>query len=521
MRVPGRRSRRAAGTALALAALAILLASPGAGPALAAKTDARIAMGAPATLDPATQSDIDSARVTAQVFESLTTFDAGLVLRPALASSWDLSTDGRRVVFHLRPGLAFSDGSPITGADVVRSWRRLIDPAHPAPLVTLMLDVRGVLPFLRGELTDPDQVGIHADGGDVVVDLDRPGADFPSIVASATFAVVPPLDCASPVLGQCGVSSGGYVLKSASDTELTLAANDQYWAARPALTTIHLVTDLGGRSPVEVFEDGDLDYTPIAPNDSTWIQFDARLGRSLRQVPSLAVTYLGFDTSRPPFDDVRVRRAFAEGVDWRRIARLGSESDLAATSMVPPGIPGRDEQSWVPPYSPAEARQLLAQAGYPGGVGFPTVVLGGGAFDQAIEADLERELGVSIRREHDDDYFAHLATNPPGLWALSWIADYPGQNDFLGVLLGTGSPSNYGRWSSPAFDTAITSAQSTRDPAQASRAFGQALAVLVSEVPTIPLAYAGPGWALSRNGLLGAGVNALGIPRFAGLAWAP
>ena len=478
-------------------------------------------MAEPATLDPAKQGDIDSARATAQIFESLTAFDESLVLRPALASSWDLSADGRRVVFHLRPGLAFSDGTPITAADVVRSWRRLIDPAHPAPLVTLLLDVQGVLPFLGGQLIDPDQVGIHADGSDVVVDLDRPGADFPVIVASPTFAVVPPFDCATPVLGQCGVASGGYVVKSVSDEELTLKANPRYWAGPPAISTLHLLIDLGGRSPVEIFEDGKVDWTPIAPNDATWVQYDTKLGPALREIPSLSVAYVGFDTARPPFDDVRVRRAVAMAVGWQRIAGLSNYGDLPAISMVPPGIPGRSDQPSAPAYDPASARQLLAEAGYPGGAGFPTVVLGGGAFDEAIEADLERELGVTVRREHHKDYYKRLAIDPPALWVLSWIADYPGQNDFLGVVLGTGSPSNYGRWSSTEFDAAITAAQSTRDPAEASRAFDQALAVLVAEVPTVPLAYSGPGWALSRRGLLGAGVNALGIPRFAGLAWAP
>jgi oligopeptide transport system substrate-binding protein len=519
MRLPGRRSRRAAGL-LAILAVATLLV-PGVGPARAARTDARIGTAEPTTLDPAAQSDIDSAVVAAQLFETLTTFDVNLVLRPALASSWDVSTDGRQVVFHLRPSLAFSDGSALTAEDVVRSWLRLIDPARPSPLVSLVLDVKGVLGFLRGQITNPDEVGIHADGSDVVIDLDRPGADFPSIVASPTFGVVPRFDCASPVLGQCGVSSGGYTVAAASDEELTLAANTQYWAGTPAIGTLHLVMDYGGRSPVEVFEDGDVDYTGIASNDATWITFDSSLGPSLRQTASLSLTYLGFDTTRRPFNDARVRRAVAMAVDWQRNATLSTYADVPADSMVPPAIPGRTAQASVPAHDPEAARALLAEAGYPGGTGFPSVVLGGGAFDEAIAADLKRELGITVRREHWDDYFARLSAGPSELWTLSWIADYPGENDFLGVLLETGSPSNYGHWTNAAFDDAIDAAQSTRDPAEASRAFDRALEILAEEVPTIPLAYAGPSWALSRHGLLGAGVNALGIPRYAGLAWAP
>jgi oligopeptide transport system substrate-binding protein len=526
MRVPGRRSRRAAGIAIAFVAVATLLGTYTIGPARAARTDVRIGAAAPASLDPAGQSDIESAALAAQLFETLTTFDSRLVLRPALAAGWDVSSDGRQVVFHLRPNLEFSDGSPLTADDVVRSWLRIVDPAHPSPLVTLMLDVKGVREHLSGApgTADPGTVGIHARGSDVVVDLDRPGADFPSIVASPTFAVVPPFTCSTPnlVLGQCGVGSGGYSLNAVTDSELTLVANPHYWAGTPAMATIHVRTDIGGRSPVDAFSAGDVDYASIAPNDASWIRFDATLGPSLREVPSLSLTYLGFDTSRPPFNDAKVRQAIAGAVDWTRVVQLGAiAGDVPADSMVPPGIPGRDSQRWLPPHDPDAARALLTQAGFPGGNGFPEVVLAGGAFAQGIAADLKRELGITVRLELYDDYFGRLASDPPAMWTLDWIADYPGENDFLGVLLGTGSPSNYGRWSSTAFDDAITSAQTARDPGAASGAFATALGVVASDVPTIPISYPGSAWALSRDGLLGAGQNGLGIPRYAGLAWAP
>ena len=322
------------------------------------------------------------------------------------------------------------------------------------------------------------------------------------------------------------MSSGGYVLGAATGTELTLTANPHYWAGTPAIATVHLVSDLAGRSPVEVFEGGDLDYTPIASNDASWIRFDSTLGPQLRAVSSLSLTYLGFDTSRPPFDDVRVRQAIGKAVDWTRIAQLatsgGTGADVPATSMVPPGIPGRDDRSWLPSHDPAAARALLADAGFPAGVGFPEVTLGqAGSIGSGIAADLKRELGITVRLEAYDDYFTRLASDPPAIWALSWIADYPGANDFLGVLLGSGESGNYGHWTSTAFDEALNEALATRDPAAATAAFDRALGVVQADVPVVPLVYPGQGWALSRGGLLGAGVNGLGIPRYAGLAWAP
>jgi ABC-type oligopeptide transport system substrate-binding subunit len=118
-----------------------------------------------------------------------------------------------------------------------------------------------------------------------------------------------------------------------------------------------------------------------------------------------------------------------------------------------------------------------------------------------------------------DGYFDRLEVEPPQMWFLSWVADYPGRNDFLGVLLGTGAANNYGRWSSPGFDAAIADAGAAPDAAAASAAFDRAEDVVQRDAPVIPVSY-GTGWALSRTGLLGAAQNGMGIIRMAGLAWA-
>lgn len=491
--------------------------------AAADATTVRILLGEPETLDPAAQGDIGSAAYAAQLFESLTAFDADLVLRPALASSWDLSDDGRRVVFHLRDGLTFSDGSPITATDVVESWLRIIDPATPSPLSSLMLDVRGAEDFLAGRTTDPSTVGLTAEGRDVIVDLVRPGGDFPAIVSSPTFGIVPPAVWRDgrAIEPEGFVGSGAYVLARVDPGAITFEANERYWAGLPAIRTVVAVTDIGGRSPVEAFEVGDIDHTGITASDAAWIAYDEALGPQLRTVPSLSLSYMGFTTDRPPFDDVRVRRAFGHAVDWRRIAVLGTGgSSQPATSMVPPGIPGRSDADWRPIHDPVLARSLLAEAGYPGGRGFPAVTYAVAAgFAPAVAAEIERELGITVALETIDGHFDRLHDDPPAIWSLGWVADYPGQNDFLGVLLQTGSSNDYGRWSSPEFDAAISAALASRDPLAVAAGFETALEIIRRDVPVVPLAY-GSGWALSRDGLLGAGQNGLGILRFAGLAWA-
>jgi oligopeptide transport system substrate-binding protein len=509
---------------LVAATVACAPSSPG-----ASSRTVRILAGAPISLDPAVQGDAGSAAISAQLFESLTTFDSELRLQPALAESWKFDAGNRRVTFQLRAGLTFSDGNPLRPSDVVRSWIRVIDPRSPSPLASLALDIVGADAYLRGRSTDPATLGLHADDATntLTVDLARPASDFPNIVSGPTFAVVPPglgNDAAALEPGPSFVASGGYVLSGATASGLTLSANPHYWAGPPAIGTIELVDDLGGRSEVDAFQANELDYAPLNGADATWIAYDRTLGPQLRQVASLSVQYYGFDTSKPPFDDVRARRAIGAAIDWRRLATLaGADGSIqVANSMVPPGIPGRSDADFVPKHDAAAARQLLADAGYPAGAGFPatTLLTSGGPFDAAIVDDLKRELGISLSFESmGDGYFDRLATNPPQMWTLGWVADYPGRNDFLGVLLGTGASANYGRWSSTAFDAAIAEANSATDAAAVSAAFDRAESLVRDNVPVVPVAY-GPGWALSRTGLLGATQNGLGIVRMAGLAWA-
>ncbi|HET9458085.1 MAG TPA: peptide ABC transporter substrate-binding protein [Candidatus Limnocylindrales bacterium] len=539
-RQPGARRGTVATGAATIAALVLALsglltgAGAGAAPqttggplgpaaAAAAPDSVRILMGEAGSLDPAVQGDIGSAAVSAQLYEGLTAFDAQLQVRPALAASWDLLDGGRRIVFHLKPDLTFSDGTPLTGEDVVRSWLRIADPDAPSPLVSLIGDVEGALAYARGE-AEPTDVGLTADGLDLEVRLVRPATDFVSIVASPTFAVVPAAidDDPTGLLPGSFVGSGAYVLRAADGATTTLSANERYWAGPPAIPTIEMVHDIGGRSPVAAFEEGDLDLTDIFSFDATWIAFDAALGPQLRQGNSMSVNYYGFDTTRPPFDDVRVRQAFTRAVDWRRLVPLvAGETASLATSMVPPGIPGRSEEDFLPPYDPDGARELLADAGYPSGRGFPEISFRtfGGGYDAAVVAEVERELAIDVAYETmTGDYFGRLAIDPPNIWSMGWVADYPGPNDFLGILLGTGSSNNYGGWSSAAFDAAIADALETADPDEARAAFDRAEEIVRDEAPVVPLSY-DVEWTLARTGLLGAHENGMGIVRMAGLAW--
>ncbi len=374
-------------TALLVPLLAGALLAGACSQAPAAEGDgtARIGLGLPTSLDPAATGDSGSAAVIAQFFETLTTFDETLELRPALAESWRIEDGGRRVIFHIRPDLTFSDGTPLRAADVVRSWLRIIDPAAPSPLATLMLDVEGALDYVRGD-GDADGVGLTADeaANDVVVDLVRPAAEFVTVVASPTFGIVPPGVGSEPAALQAGdsfVVSGGYTLAELTQGTMVLRANPAYWAGTPSIGEITVVTDLGGGSGVDAFEEGELDYVGISAFDASWIAYDPALGPQLREVPSLSTDFYGFDTSRPPFDDVRIRRAFAGAVDWRRIAFLSvSEPEIGRDIDGPAGHPGPERSRRPARPRPGVRPRAPRRCGVPGWPGLP----GGHAPDRRL-----------------------------------------------------------------------------------------------------------------------------------------
>ena len=478
------------------------------------------------SLDPAVAWDAGSSQMISAVFETLTAVDTTGHIQPALAQSWQVASGGKQMTFHLRPGLKFSDGSALKAADVVTSWMRVLNPAHPSQLSSLLDDVVGAEAYARGS-GSKSAVGLTAPTDtEVDVSLANPASDFAAVASSPVLAVVPPgLDSDPGMLvpGPSFVGSGAYTVSGLSDTETTLKANPLYWAASPAMTTIHVITTTGGKSAVDMFRSGDLDYTPVSAIDASWLMYDKTLGPDLRLEPSPSVEYYGFDTSRPPFDNVHVRRAFALGIDWKRLVTLERlPTTIPATGMVPAGVPGHSDTDFAPGFDLTAARAELAAAGYPNGVGFPrtSLITSGSDLDGAILGQLKQNLGITLDYVALDGetYNNRIVSNPPAMWSMDWIADYPGANDFLGLLLSSGKPNNFGRWKNTTFDQAVASALSAGDPASVQAGFDRAQSVVKDQAPVIPVSY-GAGYSLAARGLLGAEPNAEGLIRYAGLAW--
>lgn len=503
------------------AILLALTSSLPARPAAAAGEVLRYAGGEPASLDPAFIDSQGDIQFLLQLYAGLTRLDEDGKPYASLAESWTIGDDGRTYTFRLRAGLTFSDGSPLEAEDVRRSWLRLFDPRTGSTAPDVLTIISGASERLAG---GPESgVGIEVtDARTVVVRLRHAASYFLSIVAHPSAFVVPrtagSTDAWQSIDGFVG--SGPYVLDAADGTDLVMRANERYVAGPPPITEVRWVTSFD-TDGVTAYDDGVVDLIGIGSFDAAWVGYDPELGQGLHRAPSLGVQYFGFDTTRPPFDDARVRRAFALALDRPRLVELAEGSGgTPASSIVPPALwPDGlvdDHETDLD-----EALRLLDAAGYgdPDDLGVISINGSGLGVAPAV-AVWERDLGVEMAVEGMDfgDYLRALETNPPQIFTINWIADYPSPYALYSLLLLPEATSNYGRWEDAEFISLLEAASTTADPEAQAEAFAAVDARVDEEVPLLPWSYAS-NWWLARPGLRGLGNLTVGLMDFGRVSW--
>lgn len=504
------------------AGVIVLSSSASAGPTHAAGPPLRYLAGPPGTLDPAFIASAADVQLILQLYAGLTRLDETGEPYPSLASGWEISGDGLTYEFAIRAGLRFSDGSPLVAGDIRRSWLRLLDPATAATAPDVLSVVEGAAQRLAGEIEE-DEVGIEAsDDRTLVVRLRHPASYFLDIVATpATFVVPPTADATrSWQTSETFVGSGPYVVDGVDEADLVLRANEEYVAGAPPIEEVRWVGGIDGDS-VSAFADELVDLVPVAGSDATWIAYDPDLGVRLHAAEPLVISYFGFDTTQPPFDDARVRRAFALALDRERLVPLSEgASSQAAASLVPPAI-------WPEGFTPQfetdaeRARALLDEAGYGDRADLGTVVVNGnGLFVDPAVAAWRAELGVEIEVETMDfGTFLELfdTRRAAQVFTINWIADYSSPQAIYGLLLEPGALSNYGDWRDDEFVELLEAAAATADD-EVGPAYDAVERHVTEQAPVIPWSY-GETWWLVADGLRGLGNLTIGLIDFGRVSW--
>jgi oligopeptide transport system substrate-binding protein len=515
-------TRLAVGVAvLALALIVVLMASLPGRTVQAADDVLRYLGGEPKTLDPAFISDAADVQLLLQLYAGLARLDENGEPYPSLAESWTVSDDGRTYTFHLRDGLRFSDGSPLRAEDVRRSWLRILDPATRSSAPDVLSIIVGAGERLAGG--PEDDVAITApDEGTLVVELRHPASYFPEIAATpATFVVPPQADASAGWQSVDGfIGSGPYVADSMEGDALVLVANDNYVAGPPPITRVDWLARVDSDS-VAAYAQDQLDLAGVSAFTASWAAYDPDFGRALHQAAPLNVQYFGFDTTRPPFDDARVRRAFALALDRASLVPLAEgAAGEPASSVVPPALwPDGLEDDL--PHDVAEAQRLLDQAGYVDRQDLGEIVVAdvGLGVGPAVEVWRE-ELGARVTVVSMDfpDYLRALEDDPPQVFTINWIADYPSPYALYSLLLLPRAASNYGGWADETFVQLLQAASAAEDEAGQAAAYREVDAYVDEEAPIIPWSYP-TGWWLVRPGLRGLGNLTTGILDFGRVSW--
>ena len=503
---------------VALAALALLAPSaPGLSgpiPAWAARSVLRLPMQQPIpTLDPGLAEDSSSIEVIEQLFLGLTDFnDQTAEVIPELATQWSVSADGLAYTFTLRPA-RWSDGRPVTAEDLVWAARRNIAPATASPYAFMMYGLRHAEALATGKLTDLAQLGVSApDARTVRFTLERPAAYFPAVAGMWMLRPLPRWAIEAHGAAWTDpahiVVNGPYRLGEwQRGNRLVLQRNERYFAAASvAIPTVHYLIVPESSTGLAMYEAGELDllgggYLSLPSPDIPRIKADAKLGRQLSITPALCTYYFGFNTARPPMDDARVRRAFSAAIDRQLlIDKVVRGDQRPAATFTPTPVFGA-----VPPgsgvgigFDPGRARRWLAEAGYPGGKGFPQVVLmyntdeGHARIAQAVQQMWRRELGVAVRLENQE-WKVYLQTtrrdDGPHIFRMAWCADYPDANNWLMEVFHPTKSANRVHWRNAEFARDTERAQVAQDPAERRRLYRHAEQVLTEQEAAIAPLY--------------------------------
>jgi ABC-type oligopeptide transport system substrate-binding subunit len=428
------------------------------------------------------------------------TLEADVV--PGVAQSWDVLDGGRTYVFHLRDDVRWSDGVPVTAGDFEFAWKRVLNPATGSPLAGLLYDIEGARAFHQEEASDPDTVAIQArDDVTLVVGLESPIAYFLQLTAHSVALPVP-----RHVVQEIGaawaepetlVSNGPFQLRSwGKGQPLVLVRNSDYHG--PSSGNVHQVELFGratmnDREIVSLYEAGGLDHLVIGVlSDSEFLRAYERNVTDFVLPMMAAVTYYRFDVTQSPFNDIRVRRAFALATD---VAALWSSTIVppAKGGVVPCGVPAHQPGIGLP-YDPERARQLLVEAGYPGGQGFPEIVCRLRLLPQLAESyrrlqQLQWVEGLGIKMKWATPSVPEMDAAqlevPPHIFVDGWLVDYPDPDNVLRLGIAW-HPTG---WSNEAYALLVEEARHTLDQGKRMEMYKQADRILIEEAVVVPTEY--------------------------------
>jgi oligopeptide transport system substrate-binding protein len=462
----------------------------------------------PASLDPHALSSAVDLRIANALFEGLLANDPGtLAPRPALAQRWEVSADGCIYTFHLRPSARWSDGAPLTAEDFLFSYKRLLSPRLGSPNAAQFFIVKNARAFYEGRLASFDATGFAApDARTLRITLEHPCAYFPALLCHPAWAPVP----RQAILRHGAMDTPGtpwtrpqnfvgngpfHLVQWRVSDRIEVTRNPYYWDATAVrLNGIRFLAIGDLLAEERAFRGGLLHITSTVPPMKV-APLRAAQKPELRLDPFFSTTFIRVNTRVPPLNDSRVRRALALSLHRDEITdRVMRAGETPAFCLTPPGAAGYTSAAQIQE-NIAEARLLLAAAGYPGGTGFPALRYLYNTHEtsqlvaQALQEMWRKNLGIHVELSSQEwkIYKVSMQRGDYHLVRSAWSGDYYDPSSFL-ELFTSHSEQNQTGWSDPAYDTAILAASQTDNTARL-RHLQTAEQRLMDAMPIIPLAY--------------------------------
>ena len=477
-------------------------------------------MAEPSGLDPQTVTGLSESHIVGALFEGLVNYDPkDLHPIPGIAESWTMSADGRTWTFRLRQAAKWSNGDPITAADFLFSYERMLRPSFGAEYASMLHGIRGAKDFAAGRTKDFRTVGVRAtDAHTLVIELEHPIPYFLQLLCHHSWIPVHPptilrfgaIDALNTPWTRPGamVSSCAFTLESWEVARrVVVRKNPLYWNAKEVVldaVEFRAIADLFAEE--RAFRGGELHVTGAVPPYKV-AKLRADKAPQLRIDPFLATAFVWVNcdiigakpadkAARKALSDPRVRRALGMALDRNLIAeKVLRAGEKPALHFTQPGTGGfQPTARWK--QDAAEARRLLAEAGYPGGKGLPkfdylyATSEGQQMVAQAYQEMWRRELGVEVELRNLE-WKVYLTAMRKGEFHLcrgAWVGDYNDPNTFLEMLI-TGNELNNCNWSDAEYDRLLWLAARESDAAKRFGYFQLAEARLVEQAPVLPVVF--------------------------------
>ncbi|NIL99942.1 MAG: hypothetical protein GTN89_03140 [Acidobacteria bacterium] len=481
----------------------------------------RLIQEAPAGLDPVHSESVYESLPINQIFDTLVSTDAALNVVPALADTWKISRDGLEYEFHLRRDVRFHDGESFDADDVLFTFNRVLrDGGTDSLAYPSLLPIRGAEAVANGA-ADQLQGLVKLDDATVRFTLSKANPLFLEQLAMDNLAIVPQhlLDGRDgSEFSRAPVGTGPFAFADWDDSSLVLRRNAAYFRGPAYLdeVKINFYADDEDDYGKTRFLRGEIDA--LEPTSTTIAALTDWPDVELYRFQELSLSFLGINSSRPPLDQVWLRRAIAHAIDRDKMVRA-SPLRVHAPGILPPGIAGFTPQVKRLDYSPDKARSILAEAGHAGGKGVPAIKIYEPSFGSEPDAVAKQVLddlaavGLTIELVQVtwSELGEHLDAGTHELFFLAWIADMSDPDSFLSGF-GEHSAGDYFRFDDERAVELLRAAAAEFEPGERGRLYREAELYILEQAPFVPL-YHTRGILATHRGVHGMTPGPFGVGR--------